>query len=259
MLEKEVDILSRIRHRNVIEFYGVSEDKHNFIIVTEFAEGGSLFNYLRSTADIEISQIIEWAMQIATAVEYLHYGAPVSVIHRDLKSNNVVLRAQRVCKLCDFGLSKNLAGSRTAASFAGTIPWMSPGNITAATDVWSYGVVLWEMLTREVPYKDQANFFVMKSVTEKGSTLAIPEEYPPDFKRYDFTDDFLLILISSVNNLFGGNSQVRTLREFESDEDLSEALRLTGNDPLMSPVYNEVMARKRYSLKRLIISFDKEK
>uniref|UniRef100_A0A0M3J3D5 Protein kinase domain-containing protein n=1 Tax=Anisakis simplex TaxID=6269 RepID=A0A0M3J3D5_ANISI len=118
----------------------------------------------------------------------LHYEAPARTIHRDLKSGNVVLTRQLVCKLCDFGGSKNLTHSETETSLRGTIPWMSPemirrDKITTATDVWSYGVVLWELITREVPYEGHGSFGIWKSVTEKGSTLAIPEQCPADFKR----------------------------------------------------------------------------
>ncbi|VDK48365.1 unnamed protein product [Anisakis simplex] len=189
MLEKEADILSRIRHRNIIQFYGVSKTDPDFFIVTEFAEGGSLYDYLHNpeNPDLDFQQIISWAIQIASGVAYLHYEAPETIIHRDLKSKNIVLTGEHICKLCDFGTSKNLTHSWTEPSWGGTAAWMSPEiilqneGITTATDVWSYAVVLWEMISREVPYKGLTEFCVYSLIAQKGVTLVIPEKCPSAF------------------------------------------------------------------------------
>uniref|UniRef100_A0A915APR1 Mitogen-activated protein kinase kinase kinase n=1 Tax=Parascaris univalens TaxID=6257 RepID=A0A915APR1_PARUN len=186
MLEKEADILSKIRHRNIIQFFGVSQTNPDFFIVTEFAEGGSLYDYLHKAIDSEIDfdQIINWSLQVASGVAYLHYEAPETIIHRDLKSKNVVMSRDLVCKLCDFGTSKNLTHSWTAPTWGGTAAWMSPeiinqkDGITTATDVWSYAVVLWEMISREVPYKGLTEFRIYSMIAQQGVTLVIPEKCP---------------------------------------------------------------------------------
>uniref|UniRef100_A0A0N5AQD9 Protein kinase domain-containing protein n=1 Tax=Syphacia muris TaxID=451379 RepID=A0A0N5AQD9_9BILA len=186
MLEKEADILSKVRHRNIIQFFGVSHTSLDFFIVTEFAENGSLYDYVHKDCsnEIEFDQVLTWAIQIAQGVSYLHYEAPETIIHRDLKSKNVVLTSELVCKLCDFGTSKNLTHSCTAPSWGGTAAWMSPEiinqkeGITTATDVWSYGVVLWEMIAREIPYKGLTEFSIYSMIAQQGVTLVIPEECP---------------------------------------------------------------------------------
>ncbi|KAI1720005.1 protein tyrosine kinase domain-containing protein [Ditylenchus destructor] len=185
MLEKEVDILSQIRHRNIIQFFGVSHANPDFYIVTEFAENGSLYEYLHNaSAEMSIERILKWATQIAHGVCYLHYEAPTTIIHRDLKSKNVVIGHKMTCKLCDFGTSKDLTHSRTAPTWGGTAAWMSPEiisqkeGITTATDVWSYAVLLWEMFTREIPYNGLTEFKIYSIISQHGVRLVIPESCP---------------------------------------------------------------------------------
>ncbi|KAK0055345.1 mitogen-activated protein kinase kinase kinase MLT [Biomphalaria pfeifferi] len=120
-------------------------------------------------------------------MNYLHYEAPVKVIHRDLKSKNVVLSEDWTCKLCDFGASRFI-GSTTKMSLAGTFPWMAPEVIQSfpvseSCDTWSYGVVLWELLTKEVPFNGIEGFQVAWLVVEKGERLMIPSSCPPSFRK----------------------------------------------------------------------------
>jgi sterile alpha motif and leucine zipper-containing kinase AZK len=189
MLEKEVDILSQIRHRNIIRFFGVSQANPDFYIVTEYAEHGCLYEYLHNdSAELPFDLILQWALQIAHGVHYLHFEAPATIIHRDLKSKNIVLSTgysdQIICKLCDFGTSKDLTHSFTRPTWAGTAAWMSPEiisqkeGITTATDVWSYAVVLWELVSREVPYKGLTEFKIYSIITQHGERLVIPETCP---------------------------------------------------------------------------------
>ncbi|EPB70831.1 protein tyrosine kinase [Ancylostoma ceylanicum] len=190
VLEKEAQILSKIRHRNIIHFYGICKSLSDFFIVTDYAENGSLFDYLHNDkiASIDFTTTLKWAEQIAQALHYLHFEATDTIIHRDLKSKNVVIDGKLVCKICDFGTSKDLTHSCTAPTWGGTAAWMSPEIIkqnemlTTATDVWSYGVVLWEMLSKEVPYKEFTEYRIYTLITEKGVTLAIPENCPQKLK-----------------------------------------------------------------------------
>ncbi|PAV57280.1 hypothetical protein WR25_04702 [Diploscapter pachys] len=131
---------------------------------------------------------LELLDRIASGINYLHYDAVDTIIHRDLKSKNVVMDAKNVCKICDFGTSKDLTHSCTAPTWGGTAAWMSPEiitqaeGLTTATDVWSYGVVLWEMLSREVPYKDFTEFRIYSLISQQGVTLTIPDSCPEQLK-----------------------------------------------------------------------------
>ncbi|KAF7709561.1 mitogen-activated protein kinase kinase kinase 20 isoform X1 [Silurus meridionalis] len=186
-IEKEAEILSVLSHRNIIQFYGAILQAPNYGIVTEFASGGSLYEYLSSDASEEISmrQIMTWATEIAKGMHYLHSEAPVKVIHRDLKSRNVVMTADKVLKICDFGASK-FHSHTTHMSLVGTFPWMAPEVIQSlpvseTCDTYSYGVVLWEMLTREIPFKGLEGLQVAWLVVEKNERLTIPSSCPASF------------------------------------------------------------------------------
>uniref|UniRef100_A0A672JLR9 Protein kinase domain-containing protein n=1 Tax=Salarias fasciatus TaxID=181472 RepID=A0A672JLR9_SALFA len=176
-IENEAEILSVLSHRNIIQFYGAIVEAPNYGIVTEYASGGSLYDYLSSdeSEDIDMGQIMTWAAEIARGMHYLHSEAPVKVIHRDLKSRNVVLTADKVLKICDFGASKFLTHT-THMSLVGTFPWMAPEVIQSlpvseTCDTFSYGVVLWEMLTREIPFKGLEGLQVAWLVVEKNEVF----------------------------------------------------------------------------------------
>ncbi|XP_037395401.1 mitogen-activated protein kinase kinase kinase 20 isoform X2 [Pygocentrus nattereri] len=186
-IEKEAEILSVLSHRNIIQFYGAVLEAPNYGIVTEYASGGSLYEYLSSDESEEISmkQIMTWATEIAKGMHYLHAEAPVKVIHRDLKSRNVVMTADKVLKICDFGASK-FHSHTTHMSLVGTFPWMAPEVIQSlpvseTCDTYSYGVVLWEMLTREIPFKGLEGLQVAWLVVEKNERLTIPSSCPASF------------------------------------------------------------------------------
>ncbi|KAM4605296.1 uncharacterized protein ACJ7VT_017574 [Polymixia lowei] len=186
-IEKEAEILSVLSHKNIIQFYGAVLESPNYGIVTEYASAGSLYEYLSSaqSEEMDMEQIMTWAIQIAKGMHYLHAEAPVKVIHRDLKSRNVVMTADKVLKICDFGASKFLSHT-THMTVVGTFPWMAPEVIQSlpvseTCDTYSYGVVLWEMLTREVPFKGFEGLQVAWLVVEKQERLTVPTSCPASF------------------------------------------------------------------------------
>ncbi|KAK3543008.1 hypothetical protein QTP70_008694 [Hemibagrus guttatus] len=164
-IEKEAEILSVLSHRNIIQFYGAILESPNYGIVTEYASGGSLYEYLSSDASEEISmrQIMTWATEIA----------------------KVVMTADKILKICDFGASR-FHSHTTHMSLVGTFPWMAPEVIQSlpvseTCDTYSYGVVLWEMLTREIPFKGLEGLQVAWLVVEKNERLTIPSSCPASF------------------------------------------------------------------------------
>ncbi|KAM6920839.1 uncharacterized protein PEZ65_012715 [Lycodopsis pacificus] len=186
-IDKEAEILSVLSHKNIIQFYGAVLESPNYGIVTEYASAGSLYEYLSSeqSEEMDMEQVMTWAIQIAKGMHYLHAEAPVKVIHRDLKSRNVVMTADRVLKICDFGASKFLSHT-THMTVVGTFPWMAPEVIQSlpvseTCDTYSYGVVLWELLTREVPFKGFEGLQVAWLVVEKQERLTIPTSCPGSF------------------------------------------------------------------------------
>ena len=167
-------------------------DKNGYGIVTELAESGSLYDYLRkqnkASETLDYDRVILWALDIARGMEYLHFQAPQTVIHRDLKSKNVVISSSLNCKLCDFGSSKFQQNSlREASTIAGTMAWMAPevikeSLVIEASDTYSFAIVLWELLTCRVPYHNLENIQVAWLVAMKGERPHLPSEVPKKFK-----------------------------------------------------------------------------
>uniref|UniRef100_A0A3Q2GPN7 Mitogen-activated protein kinase kinase kinase 20 n=1 Tax=Cyprinodon variegatus TaxID=28743 RepID=A0A3Q2GPN7_CYPVA len=178
-IDKEAEILSVLSHKNIIQFYGAVLESPNYGIVTEYASGGSLYEYISSeqSEEMDMEQIMTWAIQIAKGMHYLHAEAPVKVIHRDLKSRN----GNMILYLASKFLSHT-----THMTVVGTFPWMAPEVIQSlpvseTCDTYSYGVVLWEMLTREVPFKGFEGLQVAWLVVEKQERLTIPTSCPASF------------------------------------------------------------------------------
>ncbi len=154
---REVTILSRLRHPNIISYYGTVTLFDSYYIVTELAEEGSLRDFLRNHPDPDLQQSFRWAIEIARGVEYLHR---CMCIHGDLKSGNVLLMKDHSAKICDFGSAKHVQienVSTVQTSRTGTCQWRSPEAIRgekacSSWDVYSYGILLWELVTHKNPF-----------------------------------------------------------------------------------------------------------
>lgn len=154
-----------LKHQNIVGLLGVCLEEPNLSLVMEFARGGAL-NRVLGGRKIRPDVLIDWAIQIARGMAYLHHGAPISLVHRDLKSSNVLILEIidkdddllfKTLKITDFGLAREFANT-TKVTAAGTYAWMPPeviktSTFSKASDVWSYGILLWELLTGETPYK----------------------------------------------------------------------------------------------------------
>jgi serine/threonine protein kinase len=165
--QREVTTLYKVRHPNLVLFVGACADKGHIMILTEFCSGGSLFSLLHEKRSINLSlkQKHRMALDIAKGMNYLHTQDP-PILHRDLKSLNLLVYEQVrnnsdfiQIKITDFGLSRHnddLSTSRMTG-LAGTFHWMAPevlksDEYTHKADVYSYGIVLWEVIMREPPF-----------------------------------------------------------------------------------------------------------
>lgn len=126
-----------------------------------------------------------WSLDIAIGMEYLHTGLAKPVVHRDLKSQNVLIAWMKrddgpgagVLKICDFG-SSTILKTKEMLTQAGTSAWMSPEmardekeKLGPACDVWSFGVILWEMLTQTAPYSHVDNYAAQLWLVGNGSKV----------------------------------------------------------------------------------------
>ncbi|XP_056321877.1 mitogen-activated protein kinase kinase kinase 12 [Danio aesculapii] len=182
--ETEIKHLRKLKHPNIITFKGVCTQAPCYCILMEYCAQGQLYEVLRAGRKITPCLLVDWAMGIAGGMNYLHLH---KIIHRDLKSPNMLITHDDLVKISDFGTSKELRDKSTKMSFAGTVAWMAPEVIrnepvSEKVDIWSFGVVLWEMLTGEIPYKDVDSSAIIWGVGNNSLQLPLPDSCPDGFK-----------------------------------------------------------------------------
>ncbi|CAM4744124.1 unnamed protein product [Rotaria magnacalcarata] len=187
--ETNIKHLRKLNHVNVIRFRGVSISAPLFYIVMDYCPYGSLYDVLKRRREINSctkpTQVLDWSKQISNGINYLHAN---KIVHRDLKSPNILIAENHVLKISDFGTSKQLAKKQgQIMSFNGTTAWMAPEVIrqelcSEKIDVWSFGIVLWEILTCQVPYQNIDPNAILWGVGKGSLTLPIPSSVPEGFK-----------------------------------------------------------------------------
>ncbi|CAL1412767.1 unnamed protein product [Linum trigynum] len=174
---QEVSILREVQHTNVVRFVGASTRSPHLCIVTEYMPGGSLYDYLHENhKTLKLPQLLKFAIDVSKGMEYLHQN---NIIHRDLKTANLLMDTDNVVKVADFGVARfqNQGGVMTAET--GTYRWMALEVINhqpydQKADVFSFAIVLWELLTSKVPYD---------SMTPLQAALGVIQGLRPDLPQ----------------------------------------------------------------------------
>ncbi|OHT01877.1 hypothetical protein TRFO_31225 [Tritrichomonas foetus] len=190
MYKREIDTLLGAQHPCLLPFLGITL-QHPYCILTEYISGGTLFSRLHRK---ELNQKILTptnktiiAIGVAHGMEFLHSK---NLIHRDLKSLNILLDEEGLPFIGDFGLSRSLNTEKDLMTKGvGTSQWMAPEVLNSEhynckVDVYSFAIIMWELLTEEIPYKDVLDHNVVTQVLNFNKRPAIPEDCPQNIASF---------------------------------------------------------------------------
>src|SRR2546423_6008434 len=223
--DQEAYAASALNHPNILTIYEMGDEGGRHFIATEFVDGQTLRTRLSGTP-MELSEVLNVAIQIAGALEEAHAAG---IIHRDIKPENVMIRRNGHVKVLDFGLAKLMdraASDETdteavtralvqtdAGMVLGTSQYMSPEQargkpVDARTDIWSLGVVLYEMATGRAPFVGE---------TKTDVIVAIAKNDPPALARFapNAPAEFEWIVLKALRK--DVDERYQTIKEFESD------------------------------------------
>jgi len=182
---QEVTIMKKVRHKNIVQFTGACTSRPNLCIVFEYMNNGSLYDIIRREGGLPAGTVIKIALSVARGMDYLHQ---CKIIHRDLKAANLLMDNNGIVKIGDFGVARVLTDTGNMTAETGTYRWMAPEVIehkpyNYKADIFSFGIVLWELLTGQVPYLGLTPLQAAVAVVQKGLRPQFRDDFPDPLKE----------------------------------------------------------------------------
>ncbi|XP_010252176.1 PREDICTED: serine/threonine-protein kinase HT1-like [Nelumbo nucifera] len=181
--QQEVMMLATLKHPNIVRFIGACRKPMVWCIVTEYAKGGSVRQFLmrRHNRSVPLKLAVKQALDVARGMAYVH---GLGFIHRDLKSDNLLISSDKSIKIADFGVARIEVQTEGMTPETGTYRWMAPEMIqhrpyTQKVDVYSFGIVLWELITGMLPFQNMTAVQAAFAVVNKGVRPIIPNDCLP--------------------------------------------------------------------------------
>ncbi|KAM2075218.1 hypothetical protein ACFX1T_038131 [Malus domestica] len=186
-LGQEIALLSRLRHPNIVQYYGSETVDDKLYIYLEYVSGGSIYKLLQEYGQFGEVATRSYTQQILSGLAYLHTK---NTVHRDIKGANILVDPNGRVKLADFGMAKHITGQSCPLSFNGSPYWMAPEVIknsngcNLAVDIWSLGCTVLEMATTKPPWSQYEGVAAMFKIGNSKELPEIPDHLSEDGKNF---------------------------------------------------------------------------
>ncbi|GFP88900.1 mitogen-activated protein kinase kinase kinase yoda [Phtheirospermum japonicum] len=186
-LGQEISLLSRLRHPNIVQYYGSEMVDNKLYIYLEYVSGGSIHRILQEYGQLGEAAIRSYTQQILCGLVYLHAK---NTLHRDIKGANILVDPNGRVRLADFGMAKHISGKSCPLSFKGSPYWMAPEVIknssgcNLAVDIWSLGCTVLEMATTKPPWSQYEGVAAMFKVGNSKELPEIPDHLSDEGKDF---------------------------------------------------------------------------
>lgn len=186
-LGQEISLLSRLRHQNIVQYYGSETIDDKLYIYLEYVSGGSIHKLLQEYGQFGEPAIRNYTRQILSGLAYLHAK---NTVHRDIKGANILVDPNGRIKLADFGMAKHITGQSCPLSFKGSPYWMAPEVIknmngcNLAVDIWSLGCTVLEMATSKPPWSQYEGIAAMFKIGNSKELPPIPNHLSNECKDF---------------------------------------------------------------------------